>query len=815
MPRRPIPNSKDAKKAELSRKSKRELIIIETHNSESSARNDILVEAATEFTELQKLYEVESRRTKDNYILTLERRYAAFRSQTQSRMDAMEANFTSVLAAISRMLTDAHSVGAASIGKGATFAERNSKQSQASPASIIGTISFGSVSTSQQQQVDPTEEKIRKFFTNAAAGETKLDMLNCKEMCSRLDELRETVVGLVSFAVKRLRASRQRIHQLEAALSDQTTHLVSSEKLLLGALSGGGGPVSCSGTVRLPSAGALRTTGGGAGGGSSAPISGASNPPVRSIHREAIELCRELGQRVREELDSQRQQLKAALDALLDDSMDLCHRFPNQDGTPSKLSGGGLPSHPLKDFYKEACVEDFCSKLDAMRVQQAGVFRMIRDRMTALETERLSVDSIETAKLLRTNIPEPQREMLHTSTEAFDRDALLQLLDRLSFEPTVAETIIAVVNKYDEVKHLLKPTTLNEDESHHNPDGLESSAAAAAVVALGESASEVPILTRPVVLKKKVANAVHHYTTAINAMAVKGSPLPPSSSSPKTPPPSSSAVAVVSTPGSAAKDRFTYSAFDRAQSKSPHGTKSDDRDPTNQFKTPLLVPHPPPAPTARGTPPPGGSSFARLEDSGLLPLNSSPLHYAAASHFPEVAGVTIPADYLFASPLSKKFVNSEGRRRAEAQQLFRRAKENDETAMQGDRSSHLSPRARRQELLSVFLDDGPDEEHDEVGGHARAAHGDVHAMLIATKLNKASARLESVKAGISSSSAATPSPQQQQPLVKQSHPSSAPGRQHTTGTSVGSNAFSSRREPLPASARLYSEKLRTLLADFE
>lgn len=853
MPRRPIPG-KDAKKTELSRKSKREIIIIETNNSENNARLEIQNEAISEFNDLQKFYEVESRRTKDNYILTLERRFAGFRSQTQARMDMMENNFTSVLAAVSRMLTEAYTAGAATISRGATFSERLNSMSNMQPAggknsnssanstpppsgtsTIVATVPLSGKNKQQKATSDdPSEDRIRKFFNNVTGTETKLETLNTSEMCGRLDELREAVVGLVSFSVKRLTASRQRIHQLESALSEQTTHLISSEKLLLGALAGNGGtPMrnkNSTSASRSPSAAPLRS------------VNGCG--PQMSIHREAIELCRQLGQTVRDELDAQKVQLRQAIDTLLNDSMEISYQFPNPatNYSPSinKTNNGNndekpisnnnsrnapssasrnIPVHPLQDFYKQACADDFCTKIEGIRLRQAEILRLVRDRMTELESERLIIDTAESAKLLRTNIPEPQREILHSAVNAFDRDALLQLLDRLSFEPSIAETIIAVVNKYSEIAKQQPQLFLM------STDGSTGRVASAATTRLGagsatpnaggspgypleSSIGNVPLLARPPPPKSRdpssassrlnkneesVNASQQPYTAALNAMAHD---RPATAPKPVVPggAVSISTLALVEK----AKSRFAYPA-------SPKPLTSEDKHDSNLSKasnsstTPVVITPKPPSFSNSSPPPQYHNNSSKLDDSGLLPLDSSPLHYAAASHFPEVAGVSIPADYLLASPLSKHYVSSEGKRRMEAQRMFHQAKQNDENAMRGHEVHHTTPRERRQELISVLLEDGPEELEDNAGGPSSsvvhrgvAINGDVYAKTIATKLLKATQRLEAVKA--SSSSALSASTSVAAPVIT------------TTTAKVSA---------LPPSAKLYSEKLRALLTDFD
>lgn len=484
---------------------KREQALVETVNNEIVARQNAVQEYFSEIAQLQLRYEAEGKRAKDSYIAILERRLAQAHAATRLRVDAMEEKFQSILSSLSRLLVETYQLGAVGITEGlvlsdvtpasvaslATVAtidasgrpspvpstggrsEKNAPAHIASPFSTSSALPSASTtprpagSTLHNPASPPlltdNEEKIRRFFLNPLSPETtKLEVIDVKELCARVDELRDGMTGLVSQCVTKLSTSIYRVKNLEHALDDQSLCLASAERLL-------------------------------------------QNSIVKSdnTNQSAIELCRRLGVEVQEKWSALSARLVSALDQLIRDSIDTCldqrayqHEqekirceetlrerafgaaAPGGGGgsTPRNHHGHGVvgrtgaPRPPTVGFVKEMVVSEFVNELEHIRIFQSDILRMVREKILDFQQRMMEDNVLEHAKLFRSNIPEEHRRVLHCCESSFDRNALLQILDRVSFEPAAAEIIIAVTAAFVEAnggidvvsEHLM---TLPGDES--------------------------------------------------------------------------------------------------------------------------------------------------------------------------------------------------------------------------------------------------------------------------------------------------------------------------------------------------------------
>lgn len=460
-------------------KKRGEQAMLEIINNETLARQTVIQDYFVDISAFQIRYEAEGKRAKDSYISILERRLAQAHAAARIRVDAMEEKFQAILTSISRLLVDTYHLGAMGITDGVVMSDmspppasslgvggasplelpgaspvgqslttRGSAGSAAriaSPFSLGGAASPATSSTMatprpQQQGVvaspllSDNEEKIRRFFINPQTPETtKLEVIDVREFCARVDELRDGVTGLVSQCVTKLSTSIYRVKNLEHALDDQSLCLASAERLL-------------------------------------------QNSIVKSdnANQSAIQLCRSLGSEVQEKWTQLSSKLIATLDHLIRDTVDTCldhqesqkqreivkafnYRSNENSGTSSSRTTGSSSSvaaaavaatNRAHELDKELLVTDFSSDLSRIRMFQSDILRTIREKILNFQRNMMQDHVLEHAKLFRSNIPEEYRRVLHCCEMAFDRSALLQVLDRVSFEPAAAEIIIAVTEAF-------------------------------------------------------------------------------------------------------------------------------------------------------------------------------------------------------------------------------------------------------------------------------------------------------------------------------------------------------------------------------
>ncbi|CUG93807.1 Hypothetical protein, putative [Bodo saltans] len=463
-------------------KKRGEQAMLEIINNETLARQTVIQDYFVDISAFQIRYEAEGKRAKDSYISILERRLAQAHAAARIRVDAMEEKFQAILTSISRLLVDTYHLGAMGITDGVVMSDmspaptsslgvggasslelpggggaspvgpslttRGSAGSAAriaSPFSLGGAASPATSSTMatprpQQQGVvaspllSDNEEKIRRFFINPQTPETtKLEVIDVREFCARVDELRDGVTGLVSQCVTKLSTSIYRVKNLEHALDDQSLCLASAERLL-------------------------------------------QNSIVKSdnANQSAIQLCRSLGSEVQEKWTQLSSKLIGTLDHLIRDTVDTCldhqesqkrreivkafnYRSNENSGTSSSRTTGSSSSvaaaavaatNRAHELDKELLVTDFSSDLSGICMFQSDILRTIREKILKFQRNMMQDHVLEHAKLFRSNIPEEYRRVLHCCEMAFDRSALLQVLDRVSFEPAAAEIIIAVTEAF-------------------------------------------------------------------------------------------------------------------------------------------------------------------------------------------------------------------------------------------------------------------------------------------------------------------------------------------------------------------------------
>lgn len=657
---------------------RREQLILEIVNGETLGRQTIAQLWTQEYSELQVRYEEDSKKTKDSYISVLERRLQQARLQATSRIDTMEEKFADVLQSLSRVLVDTYNIGAIGVTEGFLLSElppsMQPQQQQQSPtqsprlgstqaphqqpsARLVSPFAAGGgaaaiTAAANSLAADNTEEKIRRFFVNPlSTSSSKLEVINAKELCNRLDDLRLGITGLVSQCVTKLSRSNHRVKDLEHALEEQRACLASAEKLLQTSL------------VRSSSS-SLET-------------------PVQA----AIQMCRTLGAEVKQKFDEQFDRLKKALDALIHQSVEVCM----DRGAYMKRSESDTTRQLRRNMIKQELVADFMAEVDDVRLLQDELLRDIRSKLVELETKSLKTEPLQAAKLFRTNIPEGYRRILHCCDAAFDRGALLQLIDHVSFEPSVAEVVVAVVQSFVDAQGINDTEEIIAAHSTITKESQSSSAAASAVVS--------------------TTNAAHALVPH----------RPPYAMAPAVPPPQRSVVYAKALNSVAFGSGNSMTAVANHKRSAEHLHMKNDGVLSAGLRLSSAIQH------LHASKDGNGASFSPLHSVPASEVvhprlgNSADTYFQALLH-PAAAGVVVPTSAMFVPPLVKMYVESETQKRMKLDATLHQLRNGDNSLSEAVKMEPgMSPAVKRHMLLDVLAE----AEADETSSTSRRSAAEV------------------------------------------------------------------------------------------